>query len=180
MAEWDSSIRFASASPRRRCLPAGLAGHSKTAGQSLVKVFERPAAVRPGLQFVVYRTNETAAKSPHHPHRDLINRDVRNDHAWMSACTPEAACKRKCLEVREGPHADESGRRRQVPPVHYDRAVSLFGELAGHPMNRPAIQPIKPKNGMGASGAKTRRPMPESESRKSGYRPNQSGMLSKA
>jgi hypothetical protein len=23
--------------------------------------------------------------------RVLINRDVRNDHAWMSACTPEAA-----------------------------------------------------------------------------------------
>src|SRR5215510_14822566 len=78
------------------------------------------------------------------------------------------------------PHADEPGRRRQVPPVHYDRAVFPFGELAGHPMNRPAIQPIKPKNGMGASGAKTRRPMPESGSRKSGYGPNQSGMLSMA
>jgi hypothetical protein len=72
------------------------------------------------------------------------------------------------------------GRRRQRPPVHYDRAVFPFGELAGHPMNRPAIQPIKPENGMGASGAKTRRPMPESESRKSGYGPNQSGMLSMA
>src|SRR5215831_6390659 len=44
-------------------------------------------------------------------------------------------------------------------------------------MNRPAIQPIKPENGMGASGAKTRRPMSESGSRKSGY---QSGMLSMA
>src|SRR5215510_7543123 len=68
----------------------------------------------------------------------------------------------------------------QALPAHYDRAVFPFGELGGHPMNRPAIQPIKPKNGMGASGAKTRRPMPESGSRKSGYGPNQSGMLSMA
>ena len=77
-------------------------------------------------------------------------------------------------------HADEPGWRRQVPPVHYDRAVFPFGELGGHRMNRPAIQPIKPENGMGASGAKTRRPMSESGSRKSGYGPNQIGMLSMA
>src|SRR5262247_4041612 len=98
----------------------------------------------------------------------------------MSAHTPTAAQEPTSRGFACGPHADEPSRRRQVPPVHYDRAVFPFGELAVHPMNRPAIQPIKPENGMGASGAKTRRPMPESGSRKSGYGPNQSGMLSMA
>ena len=145
-----------------------------------LKVIERPAAVRSGLQVcrLPYERNCGRRVRPSSPRSPKPGRSERS--RLDVRCTPEAACKRKCLEVREGPHADESGRRRQVPPVHYDRAVSLFGELAGHPMNRPAIQPIKPKNGMGASGAKTRRPMPESGSRKSGYGPNQSGMLSRA
>jgi hypothetical protein len=68
----------------------------------------------------------------------------------------------------------------QASPAHYDRAVFLFGELVIPPMDCPAIQPIKPENGIGARGAKTRRPMPESGSRKSGYGPNQIGMLSMA
>lgn len=101
-------------------------------------------------------------------------------HGWMSAHIAAAAQEPTSLGFARAAHADEPGRRRQVLPVRYDRAAFPFGELAVHPKNRPTIQPIKPENGMGASGAKTRRPMSESGSIKSGYGPDQSGMLSMA
>jgi hypothetical protein len=90
-----------------------------------------------------------------------LSEQCRTSSNWRDGKTKEFAHDlrnaKASKRLLERAHADEPVRRRQAPPVHYDRAVLRFEELSSHPMNCPTIQPIKPKNGMGASGAKTER-----------------------